>query len=100
MPVRFSPETFFRVLLQVMSSKGKARPPIASRGLHHEDHVRHGVVSESVSCFSRKAKSKEIHMWNEAEIAMFERRWPVGTRERLTFSLLVCTGSEDRTCIE
>ena len=37
-------------------------------------------------------KSKEIHTWNEGEISIFERRWPEGTRERLTFSLLLYTG--------
>jgi len=36
--------------------------------------------------------SKEIHTWNESEIAIFEKRWPLGTRERLTFSLLLYTG--------
>jgi integrase len=37
-------------------------------------------------------KSKEIHTWNEDEIAVFEKRWPLSTRERLTFSLLLYTG--------
>ncbi|RTL75837.1 MAG: integrase [Bradyrhizobiaceae bacterium] len=40
----------------------------------------------------RGYKSKEIHTWNEGEISIFERRWPQGTRERLTFSLLLYTG--------
>jgi integrase len=31
------------------------------------------------------------HTWTEAEIAQFERRWPLGTRERLAFSLLLYT---------
>ena len=29
--------------------------------------------------------------WSEAEIATFEKRWPVGTRERLAFDLLLYT---------
>ena len=32
------------------------------------------------------------HTWNEAEIAQFEGHWPVGTRERLAFGLLIFTG--------
>jgi integrase len=32
------------------------------------------------------------HTWTDAEIAQFERRWPVGTRERLAFALLLYTG--------
>src|SRR5262249_49806715 len=37
-------------------------------------------------------KSKEIHTWNENEIAAFEKRWPEGSRERLAFALLLYTG--------
>ena len=32
------------------------------------------------------------HTWTDAEIAQFERRWPLGTRERLAFALLLYTG--------
>jgi integrase len=31
------------------------------------------------------------HTWSDAEIAKFERRWPLGTRERLAFALLLYT---------
>jgi integrase len=37
-------------------------------------------------------KSKEIHTWNEDEIATFEKRWPEGSREHLAFALLLYTG--------
>jgi len=40
----------------------------------------------------RGYKSTEIHIWNESEISVFEQRWPEGTRERLTFALLLYTG--------
>lgn len=32
-----------------------------------------------------------FHTWTEAEIAKFEKRWPVGTKERLAFDLLLWT---------
>ncbi len=32
------------------------------------------------------------HTWTDAEIDQFERRWPLGTRERLAFALLLYTG--------
>src|SRR5262252_2416662 len=32
------------------------------------------------------------HTWTDAEIAQFECRWPLGTRERLAFALLLYTG--------
>jgi len=37
-------------------------------------------------------RSKEIHTWNEEEIATFEKGWPEGSRERLAFALLLYTG--------
>jgi integrase len=32
------------------------------------------------------------HTWTDAEISKFERQWPLGTRERLAFALLLYTG--------
>jgi integrase len=37
-------------------------------------------------------KSKSHHPWTDAEIAQFESRWPIGTRERLAFALMLHTG--------
>jgi integrase len=32
------------------------------------------------------------HTWTEDEIAIYEARWSIGTRERLAFDLLLYTG--------
>lgn len=37
-------------------------------------------------------RSEGFHTWSEDEIAKFEARWPIGTRERLAFDLLLYTG--------
>jgi hypothetical protein len=37
-------------------------------------------------------KSNEFHTWSESEIEQFEKCWPVGTKQRLAFDLLICTG--------
>ena len=39
-----------------------------------------------------KTKSEPHHSWSELEIARFESRWPIGTRERLGMALLLYTG--------
>ncbi|MDO9473357.1 MAG: tyrosine-type recombinase/integrase [Caulobacter sp.] len=39
-----------------------------------------------------KVVSDGYHVWNEAEIEKFESFWPVGSRERLAFDLLLYTG--------
>ncbi len=33
-----------------------------------------------------------FHTWNEDEVTTFEAKWPVGTRQRLAFDLLLYTG--------
>lgn len=33
-----------------------------------------------------------FHTWTDGEIEAFERRWPIGTRERTAFALLLFTG--------
>lgn len=37
-------------------------------------------------------KTEGFHVWTDEEIAKFEARWPVGTRERLAFDILLYTG--------
>src|SRR5262249_11962151 len=39
-----------------------------------------------------KVKSDGIHSWTETEIEQFERKYPIGSRERLAFALLLHTG--------
>jgi integrase len=37
-------------------------------------------------------KVGKIHTWTDAELRQFEKRWPLGTRERLAYALLLYTG--------
>jgi integrase len=37
------------------------------------------------------SKTEGFLTWTEDHIAQFERRWPLGTRERLALELLLCT---------
>lgn len=39
-----------------------------------------------------RRKSDGHHVWTGDECRRFEDRWPLGTRERLAFDLLLCTG--------
>lgn len=40
----------------------------------------------------KKYAKGEFHTWTEEEIAQYEKRWPIGTTERLAFALLLYTG--------
>lgn len=37
-------------------------------------------------------KTDGFHVWTDDELSRFEKRWPIGTRERLAFDLLLYTG--------
>jgi integrase len=37
-------------------------------------------------------KTDGFHVWTDDEVSQFEARWPIGTRERLAFDLLLYTG--------
>jgi integrase len=39
-----------------------------------------------------RRKSEGHHVWTDEECARFEARWPLGTRERLAFDVLLYTG--------
>ena len=39
-----------------------------------------------------RSKSEGFATWSEADIAQFEARWPLGTRQRLAMALLLYTG--------
>ena len=40
----------------------------------------------------RRPKTNEIRAWDEFEIAAFEKRWPLGTKQRTAFALHLYTG--------
>jgi enterobacteria phage integrase len=58
--------------------------------------VRHGIerrlIDHDPTPGIRMPKMKEIRSWTDAELAQFEARWPVGSRERLAYSLHLYTG--------
>lgn len=45
-------------------------------------------LSQKVTAY----KSGSHHTWTDAELAHFEARWPLGTRQRLAYALLFYTG--------
>jgi integrase len=51
-----------------------------------------GVRSDNPFAGLKPYRLGTYHTWTDAEIAQFERRWPLGTRERLAFALLLYTG--------
>src|ERR1700722_5724231 len=58
--------------------------------------IRHAIdigLLKHVPYFGiKRPKSKEIRSGNVFEMESFEKQWPLGTKERLAFTLLLYTG--------
>ena len=58
--------------------------------------IRHafeiGWLDHDPSLAIKRPKTQEIRAWTETEIATFENRWSIGTKQRLAFALLLYTG--------
>lgn len=55
--------------------------------------IERGWLDRDPTLGIRRAKpGRGHHTWTEPEIAQFEQRWPVGSRERRAFALLLYTG--------
>lgn len=48
----------------------------------------------------KRFASGEHHTWTEDEIATYEKKWPIGTRERTAFSLLLNTGQRSSDVVK
>jgi enterobacteria phage integrase len=58
--------------------------------------IRHSIdigwLQHDPSLGIKRPKTQEIRSWTDAEIAAFENRWPIGTKPRLAFELMLDTG--------
>jgi site-specific recombinase XerD len=54
--------------------------------------VRSGYRTDNPTNEIDRYKGGTRHTWTEAELATYERQWPLGTRERLAYALLLYTG--------
>ena len=58
--------------------------------------IRHAILlnwlQHDPSIGIKRPKTEEIRSWSEGEIAQYEARWPIGTKQRLAFALMLFTG--------
>jgi integrase len=52
-----------------------------------------GWLDRDPSVGIKRPKTKEIRAWTDAEMAAFERRWPLGTRQRTAYALMLYMGT-------
>ena len=55
--------------------------------------INKGWLKHDPSVGIKRAKSREIRAWTDAELAAFERRWPLGTKQRTAYALMLNMGT-------
>ncbi|SHN69208.1 tyrosine-type recombinase/integrase [Bradyrhizobium erythrophlei] len=59
--------------------------------------IKHAIekkwLAHDPSVGIKRPKSKEIRAWTDAELAAFERRWPIGTKQRTAYALMLNMGT-------
>lgn len=59
--------------------------------------IKHAIekdwLKHDPSAGIKRPKSKPIRAWNDAELAAFERRWPLGTKQRTAYELMLGVGT-------
>jgi enterobacteria phage integrase len=59
--------------------------------------IRHAIdigwLTSDPSAGIKRPKTKEIRAWTDAELAAFERRWPLGTKQRTAYALMLNVGA-------
>lgn len=58
--------------------------------IHHG--MMRGWLKADPTVGIKRPKLKEIRSWTDDELAQFEARWPVGTKQRLAYALFLFTG--------
>jgi enterobacteria phage integrase len=59
--------------------------------IHHAIDI--GWLKSDPSAGIKRPKTKEIRSWTDAELATYERRWPIGTKQRTGYELMLNVGS-------
>jgi enterobacteria phage integrase len=58
--------------------------------------IRHAIdigwLNHDPSFGIKRPKTKEIRSWSDSQIEAFEKRWPIGTKQRLALGLFIYTG--------
>lgn len=70
---------------------GNLSMSVFCRVFGHACRPLHWISSNPASRMARNDTGRH-HTWTDDECDQFERHWPLGTRERLAYELLLCTG--------
>ncbi len=81
-----------RILAKRSATPGAANSVLQKLKVLIHFAIDNGWRKDDPTLRIKKYAKGEFHTWTEEEIAQYEKRWPIGTTERLAFALLLYTG--------
>jgi enterobacteria phage integrase len=92
--VREMPKTAARNIIEAIGATrpGKANLTRAALSQVMAYAIATGIRTDNPFAGLEQYRLGTHHTWTDAELAQFERRWRLGTRERLAYALLLYTG--------
>jgi integrase len=84
-------ETF--ILSPLVEKPGAAHDTLKKLRILIRHAMAKGQLASDPSVGIRRAQVKEIRAWTDEELATFEHRWPIGTKQRAAFALMLYMGT-------
>ncbi len=81
-----------RILAKRSATPGAANSVLQKLKVLIHFAIENGWRKDDPTLRIKRYPKSEFHTWTEEELARFERRWPMGTTERMAYVLLLYTG--------
>jgi integrase len=81
------------ILDPLADRKGAALDTIKKLRILIKHAIDKGWLKYDPSTGIKRPKGKEIRVWTDAELAAYERRWPIGTKQRTAYALMLNMGT-------
>ncbi|HML12389.1 MAG TPA: tyrosine-type recombinase/integrase [Xanthobacteraceae bacterium] len=85
-------ERIVRMLQPYASKPGAALSTLKMLRVLIRHAIDIGWLAHDPSLGIKRPKTNEIRSWTDAEIATFEQHWPIDSKQRLAFALMLYTG--------
>jgi enterobacteria phage integrase len=82
-----------RILTPLVEKPGAAHDTLKKLRILIRHAMSKGQLDRDPSVGIRRAQVKEIRAWTDEELSAFEQRWPIGTKQRAAFALMLNMGT-------
>ena len=79
------------ILLMLSDSRAGGRASGCRILIRHA--IEKGLLKHDPSAGIKRPKSRRIRAWTDSEMAAYEQRWPLGTKQRTAYALMLGVGT-------